>query len=57
MHVAVSSIEKLLDYMMNTPEDGFTSDASLHTVSNIIEKNEQNTKPAEEQKIETSFQV
>jgi len=57
MHVAVSSIEKLLDYVMNTPQDGFTSDASLHTVSNIIEKNEQNRKPAEEQKIETSFQV
>jgi len=39
MHVAVSSIEKLLDYLINTPEDGFTSDASVHTVMNIIEKN------------------
>jgi 4-O-beta-D-mannosyl-D-glucose phosphorylase len=41
MHVAVSSVEKLLDYVMNTPEDGFASDASVHTVMNIIEKNEQ----------------
>ena len=39
MHVAVSSVEKLLDYVMNTPEDGFASDASVHTVMNIIEKN------------------
>ncbi len=39
MHVAVSSVEKLLDYVTNTPEDGFTSDASVHTVMNIIEKN------------------
>jgi 4-O-beta-D-mannosyl-D-glucose phosphorylase len=39
MHVATSSIEKLLDYVMNTPHDGFTSDASVHTVMNIIQKN------------------
>ena len=38
-HVAVSSIDKLLDYVINTPEDGFNSDASVHTVMNIIEKN------------------
>jgi 4-O-beta-D-mannosyl-D-glucose phosphorylase len=41
MHVAVSSVEKLLDYVINSPEDGFTSDASVHTVMNIIEKNGQ----------------
>lgn len=39
MHVATSPIEKLLDYVMNTPHDGFTSDASVHTVMNIIQKN------------------
>ena len=55
MHVAISSIEKLLDYVINTPEDGFTSDASLHTISSIIEKNGQNRKPAEEQKMKTPF--
>ena len=55
MHVAISSIEKLLDYVINTPEDGFTSDASLHTISAIIEKNGQNREPAEEQKMETPF--
>ena len=55
MHVAISSVEKLLDYVINTPEDGFTSDASLHTVLNIMEKNGQNSKHIEEQKIEAPF--
>jgi 4-O-beta-D-mannosyl-D-glucose phosphorylase len=39
MHVAVTSVEKLLDYVINTPEDEFSSHASVHTVMNIIEKN------------------
>ena len=39
MHVAVSSIEKLLDYVINTTEDEFSSEASVHTLRNIIEKN------------------
>ncbi|MDE3185254.1 MAG: glycosidase [Bacteroidota bacterium] len=41
MHVATSTIDKLLDYVINTSEDGFCSDASLHTVFNLIEKNDQ----------------
>jgi 4-O-beta-D-mannosyl-D-glucose phosphorylase len=55
MHVAISSVEKLLDYVISTPEDGFTSDASLHAVLNIMEKNGQNSKHIEEQKIEAPF--
>jgi 4-O-beta-D-mannosyl-D-glucose phosphorylase len=39
MHVAVSSIERLLDYVMNTPEDGLRSAASVQTVINIINTN------------------
>ena len=38
-HVATSTIEKLLDYVINTPEDGFTSEASVKTITNIIENN------------------
>ncbi|HEY5407186.1 MAG TPA: glycosidase [Ginsengibacter sp.] len=38
-HVAVTSIEKLLDYVVNTPQDGFTSEASVKTIANIIYKN------------------
>lgn len=39
MHVATSSIEQLLDYVMNTAQDGFTSFASANTVNSIAEKN------------------
>jgi len=44
MHVAVSSIERLLDYVINTPEDGLRSAASVQTVMNIINKNKALTK-------------
>ncbi len=39
MHVATSTIDKLVDYCMNTPEDGFTSSASVETLKRQIEKN------------------
>jgi 4-O-beta-D-mannosyl-D-glucose phosphorylase len=39
MHVATTTIKKLLDYVINTPEDGFISAASVKTVMRIIEKN------------------
>ncbi len=39
MHVAISSVERLIDYVMNTPEDGLTSAASVQTINTIIENN------------------
>ena len=39
MHVAVSSIDKLLDYVMNNPEDGFTSAKSVDTILDLIKRN------------------
>ena len=39
MHVATSSVEKLLDYALNTPEDRLTSRASLETRVALIRKN------------------
>lgn len=39
MHVATSSISRLLDYVMNTAQDGFTSASSVATLNRIIEKN------------------
>jgi len=48
MHVAVSSIDRLLDYVMNTPEDGLSSAASVKTVYTIIENNLQVTNSFEE---------
>jgi len=39
MHVATSSVEKLLDYVMNTPADGFRSAASVNTLYDIFDRN------------------
>ena len=39
MHVATSTIEKLLDYCFNTPEDGFTSLNSVKEIKKLIESN------------------
>jgi 4-O-beta-D-mannosyl-D-glucose phosphorylase len=39
MHVAVSSVEKLIDYVMNSPEDTFTSQGSVQTIIDLVEKN------------------
>jgi 4-O-beta-D-mannosyl-D-glucose phosphorylase len=39
MHVAVSSLNKLVDYVVNTKEDGLTSNASVKQVITLIEAN------------------
>lgn len=39
MHVAVSSIDRLVDYCLNTPADGLRSAASVETLKGLIEKN------------------
>lgn len=39
LHVAVSSIEKLVDYCMNTPADGMNSGASVKAICNLIDRN------------------
>ena len=39
MHVATSTVERLLDYVMNTAADGLTSAASVDTLTSIITKN------------------
>jgi 4-O-beta-D-mannosyl-D-glucose phosphorylase len=38
-HVATSTIDKLLDYVMNTHEDGLTSASSVNTINAIIDRN------------------
>jgi 4-O-beta-D-mannosyl-D-glucose phosphorylase len=40
MHVAVSSIEKLVDYVVNTPEDTFISSGSVQTIIKQVENNQ-----------------
>ncbi|HEY4155419.1 MAG TPA: glycosidase, partial [Puia sp.] len=39
MHVAVTSVERLLDYTLNTAPDGFTSAHSVQQINKLIEKN------------------
>ncbi len=42
LHVAVSTVDRLIDYCMNTPEDGLTTSASVETIKRLIEKNRRN---------------
>jgi 4-O-beta-D-mannosyl-D-glucose phosphorylase len=39
MYVAVSTIDKLVDYCFNTPVDGLTTTASVETLKKLIDKN------------------
>lgn len=39
MHVAVSTIDKLVDYCLNTPVDGLTTSASVETLKRLIDRN------------------
>jgi 4-O-beta-D-mannosyl-D-glucose phosphorylase len=41
LHVAVSSVARLLDYTLNTAPDGFTSAHSVQQINRLIEKNRQ----------------
>ena len=41
MHVATSTVDRLVDYCMNTPEDGLTTSASVETIKKLIAKNKQ----------------
>ena len=43
LHVATSSVERLVDYCMNTPEDGLTTSASVETIKKLIAKNKNQT--------------
>jgi 4-O-beta-D-mannosyl-D-glucose phosphorylase len=39
MHVATSTVDRLLDYLMNTPTDGLRSASSVQSIYTIIKKN------------------
>jgi len=45
MHVASSTLAKLLDYTINTPADGLRSTLSVETIYNIIDENKRIQKP------------
>lgn len=39
MHVATSNIDKLVDYCLNTPADGYRSAKSVESIKQLIDKN------------------
>ncbi|MBP1664636.1 MAG: 4-O-beta-D-mannosyl-D-glucose phosphorylase [Bacteroidetes bacterium] len=39
MHVATTTIDRLVDYCLNTPEDGLTTTASVQAINKLIDKN------------------
>ena len=39
MHVATSTVDRLVDYCLNTPEDGLTTTASVETLKKMIDNN------------------
>ena len=39
MHVATSTVEKLVDYCLNTQADGYSSATSVDTLTNLISRN------------------
>ena len=43
LHVASTSVEKLIDYCVNTPEDGLRSAASVATINSLIDRNKEQT--------------
>lgn len=48
MHVATSSIGQLIDYVINTPEDGLRSASSVESIFNIIKHNQDYLESREE---------
>ena len=41
MHVATSTVDRLVDYCLNTPADGFRSAKSVENIINLINKNKE----------------
>jgi 4-O-beta-D-mannosyl-D-glucose phosphorylase len=55
MHVATSTIDKLLDYIVNTPEDGYSSAETVKNLIELVEKNLQNSVLVEAPKTNNKF--
>ena len=39
LHVATTTVEKMVDYCKNTPKDGYTTHTSVEAICNLIDKN------------------
>ena len=40
LHVATTTVDRLLDYCLNTPEDGLTTSASVEKINALVHKNQ-----------------
>ncbi len=41
MHVAKTTVDRLVDYCLNTPQDGLTTTESVKTINNLITRNQE----------------
>jgi len=57
MHVATSTVEKLLDYVVNTPSDGYHSAGSVNTLQQIIDRNKGLVGPMDHRSIASGADV
>ena len=48
MHVATTTIDQLIDYVINTPKDGLSSATSVQSILNIIKQNQNYLEKREE---------
>lgn len=39
LHVATTTVDRLIDYCLHTPEDGLTTTASVETIKALVAKN------------------
>jgi 4-O-beta-D-mannosyl-D-glucose phosphorylase len=56
LHVATSTVEQLIDYVINTPEDGLSSAATVNTLLKIINKNKNLGSPSFKESDEQTIQ-
>ena len=54
MHVATTTVDQLLDYVINTPEDGLRSSLSVKRLNSVIDNNKKFMSAAKDEAIQAS---
>ncbi len=54
MHVATTTVDQLLDYVINTPEDGLRSSLSVNRLNSVIDNNKKFLSAAKDEAIQAS---
>ncbi len=42
LHLATTTVEKMVDYCKNTPQDGYTTHTSVDAICRLVDMNDQN---------------